>query len=136
MRKPNRNPHALEPTDKTTRLQRMTADKTILSWLQKLQPPDRETCRNGPRPCPHVHCVHHLYYKTEEVDGEVRVLMPEKELWELGETCSLDRKERENRHSESSKAQALATKPTPPSGHTFIIQSTLPHKALQKTTKR
>ncbi len=58
-----------------------------------LRPRTRADCADGPRPCPWVSCRHHLYL---EVDGRghVRLAFPDKEPWELRETCALDVAER------------------------------------------
>ena len=51
-------------------------------------------CINGPRPCLYVSCKHHLYLDVNPETGSIKINFPDKEPWELGETCALDVAER------------------------------------------
>lgn len=42
------------------------------------------------RPCLYVSCRHHLYLDVNEETGSVKLNFPDKEVWELEETCALD----------------------------------------------
>ncbi len=50
----------------------------------------RSQCVNMPRPCLYVSCRHHLYLDVNEETGSVKFNFPDKEVWELEETCALD----------------------------------------------
>lgn len=54
------------------------------------KPRSRAECVNGPRPCPFVSCRHHLYIDVSPTTGSIKLNFPDLEVWELGETCSLD----------------------------------------------
>lgn len=54
------------------------------------RPRTRDECRVGPRPCLFVSCRHHLYLDVNPVTGSVKLNFPDKEVWELEETCALD----------------------------------------------
>jgi len=47
-----------------------------------------------PRPCLYVSCRHHLYLDVNTQTGSVKFNFPDKEVWELEETCALDVAER------------------------------------------
>ena len=51
------------------------------------RPVTRGDCVDGPRPCPWVSCLHHLYLDVSEA-GSVHI--PRPDLDELAETCALD----------------------------------------------
>lgn len=53
-------------------------------------PKKRSECVNMPRPCMFVSCRHHLYLDVNEETGSVKFNFPDKDLWELEETCALD----------------------------------------------
>src|SRR5439155_1285797 len=44
----------------------------------------------GERPCPYVSCKYNLYVDVNPRTGSVKMNFPDKELWELAETCALD----------------------------------------------
>jgi hypothetical protein len=46
-------------------------------------------CEKRPGPCPWISCRHHLYLEVDEDTGAVKLNFPDKEVWELAETCSL-----------------------------------------------
>jgi hypothetical protein len=58
------------------------------------RPQTRDECRNGPRPCLYVSCKHHLYLDVNPETGSIKLNFPDKEVWELEETCALDVAER------------------------------------------
>jgi len=53
------------------------------------RPKVRSECERGARPCPFVSCKFHLYLDVTP-SGSMKLNFPEKEPWELTETCSLD----------------------------------------------
>jgi len=58
--------------------------------IEQSRPRSRADCVNGPRPCMFVSCKHHLYLDVNPSTGSIKVNFPDKEIWELGETCALD----------------------------------------------
>ncbi|MFH1811357.1 MAG: sigma factor-like helix-turn-helix DNA-binding protein [Pseudomonadota bacterium] len=54
------------------------------------RPRTRDECRTGVRPCLFVSCRHHLYLDVNPITGSVKLNFPDKEVWELEETCALD----------------------------------------------
>lgn len=66
---------------------RNTADDAV--DLNAERPRTRGDCIDMPRPCPFVGCAHHLYLDVNE-DGAIKLNFPNKEPWELTETCALD----------------------------------------------
>ena len=57
-------------------------------------PTSRAQCVNMPRPCLFVSCRHHLYLDVNEETGSIKFNFPDKEVWELEETCALDAADR------------------------------------------
>lgn len=53
------------------------------------KPRTRAECVEGERPCPYVSCRHHLYLDVMET-GSLKLNFPDRDVDELGETCSLD----------------------------------------------
>lgn len=45
---------------------------------------------DGPRPCPHVACRHHLYLDVSPKTGAIKLNFPDLEVWELEVSCALD----------------------------------------------
>ncbi len=58
------------------------------------RPQTRAECAEGPRPCLFVACKHHLYLDVNPDTGSIKVNFPDKEPWELEESCALDVAER------------------------------------------
>jgi len=65
-------------------------EKQLLGEIDGLRPRMRSQCATGPRPCLFVSCKHHLYLDVNPETGSVKVNFPDKEVWELEETCALD----------------------------------------------
>ena len=53
------------------------------------RPRTRGDCEDGARPCPWVSCAYHLYLEVTDA-GSIRLPHPDREPWELEETCALD----------------------------------------------
>jgi hypothetical protein len=62
----------------------------LLKTIEQLRPRSRADCANGARPCLFVSCKHHLYLDVNPETGSVKLNFPDKEIWELAETCALD----------------------------------------------
>lgn len=58
------------------------------------RPRTRAACQNTERPCPYVSCKHHLYLDVNPETGSIKLNFPDVEVWEMGETCTLDIAER------------------------------------------
>jgi len=62
------------------------------------RPVTRADCEPGgineQRPCPFVSCKHHLYLEVNPSTGSLKLNFPDREVWELAETCALDVAER------------------------------------------
>lgn len=68
--------------------------ENILELVQSAHPKTRADCYNMPRPCLIVSCRHNLYLDVNNETGSVKFNFPDKEIWELEESCSLDIAER------------------------------------------
>lgn len=54
------------------------------------RPKSRKECAKGPRPCPWVSCKYHLYLDVNPETGSIKLNFPDKDVWEMGNTCALD----------------------------------------------
>lgn len=54
------------------------------------RPRTRADCKDAPRPCPFVSCVHHLYLDVSARTGSIKLNFPDLEPDELTESCALD----------------------------------------------
>ena len=64
--------------------------QTLMAEMEASRPKSRADCGTGPRPCPYVSCKYNLYVDVNPRTGSVKMNFPDKELWELSETCALD----------------------------------------------
>jgi sigma-70-like protein len=62
----------------------------LMAELDASRPKTRADCEGGERPCPYVSCKYNLYVDVNPRTGSVKMNFPDKELWELAETCALD----------------------------------------------
>lgn len=62
----------------------------LLQTINQLRPKSRADCATGPRPCLFVSCKHHLFLDVNPETGSVKLNFPDKEIWELADTCALD----------------------------------------------
>lgn len=63
----------------------------ILQEHESERPKTRAECRqNGDRPCPWVSCKFHLFLDVNPETGTLKLNFPDKEVWELTESCALD----------------------------------------------
>jgi len=58
------------------------------------RPVNRSECRHAERPCLYVSCRYHLYLDVNPNTGSIKINFPDKNIWELEETCALDVAER------------------------------------------
>ncbi|HCF59008.1 MAG TPA: DNA-binding protein [Myxococcales bacterium] len=65
-------------------------EEELLGSIERLRPHTRADCANGARPCLFVSCKHHLYLDVNPETGSIKLNFPDKEIWELDETCALD----------------------------------------------
>ncbi len=64
--------------------------QALMTELDATRPKVRGDCVEGARPCPYVSCKYNLYVDVNPRTGSVKMNFPDKELWELAETCALD----------------------------------------------
>jgi len=64
-------------------------DETVRE-IEASRPRSRADCANGPRPCMFIACKHHLYLDVNPATGSIKLNFPDREVWELDETCALD----------------------------------------------
>lgn len=62
----------------------------IVQEVEAARPRNRADCAQGPRPCMFISCKHHLYLDVNPATGSIKLNFPDKEIWELDETCALD----------------------------------------------
>ncbi|MEM6861968.1 MAG: sigma factor-like helix-turn-helix DNA-binding protein [Myxococcota bacterium] len=73
---------------------RMMAEGRLPEILEYERPTSRSSCRSAERPCLYVSCRYHLYLDVNPNTGSIKINFPEREPWELSETCALDVAER------------------------------------------
>lgn len=73
---------------------KMLAQGQIPEILEYDRPRFRSSCRDAERPCLYVSCRYHLYLDVNPVTGSIKLNFPDKEVWDLEETCALDVAER------------------------------------------
>lgn len=66
----------------------------LLDIIESWHPTCRSDCHKMARPCLFISCRHHLYLDVNPNTGSVKLNFPDKEIWELEETCALDIAER------------------------------------------
>ncbi len=65
-------------------------DEEIFRAVEQCRPRCRADCAAGVRPCLFISCKHHLYLDVNPETGSIKLNFPDKEVWELEETCALD----------------------------------------------
>jgi hypothetical protein len=58
--------------------------------IEARRPRSRADCASGPRPCMFISCKHHLYLDVNPTTGSIKLNFPDREVWQLDETCALD----------------------------------------------
>jgi hypothetical protein len=69
-------------------------DPKLLELADKERPRNRRECICNERPCLFVSCKHHLYLDVNPETGSIKLNFPDKEVWEIRDTCALDVAER------------------------------------------
>jgi hypothetical protein len=64
--------------------------EAIIQEVESQRPRSRADCAQGVRPCMFIACKHHLYLDVNPSTGSIKLNFPDKEVWELDETCALD----------------------------------------------
>jgi hypothetical protein len=62
----------------------------VIQEIEAARPRSRADCANTARPCMFISCKHHLYLDVNPSTGSIKLNFPDKEVWELAETCALD----------------------------------------------
>jgi hypothetical protein len=65
-------------------------EEDLLRSIEQLRPRTRADCASSTRPCLFVSCKHHLYLDVNPETGSIKLNFPDKEIWELEQTCALD----------------------------------------------
>ncbi|MCC6217375.1 MAG: DNA-binding protein [Polyangiaceae bacterium] len=77
-------------TIRPANLARSELARDLIELLDSPRPRTRSECAEGPRPCPHVGCKHHLYLDVSPRTGAIKLNFPDLEPWELEQSCALD----------------------------------------------
>ncbi len=64
--------------------------QAVMQEIEQHRPRSRAECATGPRPCMFISCKHHLYLDVNPATGSIKLNFPDREVWELAETCALD----------------------------------------------
>lgn len=64
--------------------------EAVIREIEVSRPRSRAECATGPRPCMFISCKHHLYLDVNPTTGSIKLNFPDREVWELDETCALD----------------------------------------------
>ena len=79
---------------RTIALKRISKDERRIGALlypeRPKRPQTRAECEGGIRPCPYVGCKYHLYLDINPVSGSIKINFPDREVWEMQHSCSLD----------------------------------------------
>lgn len=91
--------HEARPTTISTRrmqreAKRRRSDELLRVLVDDDRPRKRSECRGAARPCMYVSCRFNLYLDVNEHTGSIKINHPDREPWELAETCALDVAER------------------------------------------
>lgn len=89
-----RRPRTMSRREMTREQRRRDRAGDVVEVLEYDRPMTRADCVNGGRPCLFVSCRHHLYLDVNPETGSIKLNFPDKEVWELEQTCALDVAER------------------------------------------
>jgi hypothetical protein len=92
--RPARRPKTMSRREMTREARRKERAGDSVEIMEYDRPRNRSECVNGARPCLFVSCKHHLFLDVNPETGSVKLNFPDKEVWELEETCALDIAER------------------------------------------
>lgn len=92
---PDPKPIVRRPKAKTIAMKRLTKEELRIGALlyperSYWRPKSRGECSNVARPCPYVSCKYHLYIDVNPSTGSIKVNFPDREVWELKQSCALD----------------------------------------------
>jgi len=92
---PSRRPPVRAKTISIKRLSKRELERGRTSFpdVPYDRPATRGDCLQGvnaERPCPFVSCKFHLYLDVNPRTGSIKINYPDKEPWELDESCALD----------------------------------------------
>ncbi len=92
---PDPKPIVRRPKAKTIAMKRLTKEELRIGALlyperSYWRPKSRGECANVARPCPYVSCKYHLYIDVNPNTGSIKVNFPDREVWELKQSCALD----------------------------------------------
>jgi hypothetical protein len=73
---------------------RLIAQGRLPEIVDYERPLNRSECRRAERPCLYVSCRYHLYLDVNPNTGSIKINFPDKNVWDLEETCALDVAER------------------------------------------
>ncbi len=62
----------------------------VMREIEGARPRSRAECAGAARPCMFISCKHHLYLDVNPSTGSIKLNFPDKEVWEMDETCALD----------------------------------------------
>jgi hypothetical protein len=62
----------------------------VIQEIEAARPRSRADCAGAQRPCMFISCKHHLYLDVNPSTGSIKLNFPDKEVWELNDTCALD----------------------------------------------
>lgn len=88
--KPRRRPKTMSRREMLREQRRKERAGDQVEVVDYERPRTREECAVGPRPCLFVACKHHLYLDVNPETGSIKLNFPDKDVWELEETCALD----------------------------------------------
>ncbi len=69
-------------------------EEEMMKTVESLRPKTRADCVDAARPCLFVSCKHNLYLDVNPKTGSIKLNFPDKEIFDLPETCALDVAER------------------------------------------
>lgn len=87
---PRRRPKTMSRREMLREKRRRERAGEALEIIEYDRPMRRSQCAAGPRPCLFVACKHHLYLDVNPETGSIKINFPDREPWELEETCALD----------------------------------------------
>ena len=62
----------------------------VIREIEAARPRSRADCAGAARPCMFISCKHHLYLDVNPSTGSIKLNFPDKEVWEMADTCALD----------------------------------------------
>ncbi len=88
--RPQRRPKTMSRREMLREQRRRERAGGVLEIVDYARPSMRSQCAEGPRPCLYVACKYHLYLDVNVETGSIKLNFPDREPWELEDTCALD----------------------------------------------